>query len=400
MKIVDKQISHFAAIDNSKSMKLFHDSYALIRKYGEINNPINATILRKMGKIHAQKLNHTNALGCFYDAIKIYSHQSTTCNIEIAHVLMDVAFLFHRRKNYKKVLLCCFEIIPVLEREMNEIKICDTLAKCRGLMAIAHDELKEFDIAMSSYQESIAMFNRYVLKNIQSSLTKDMEESYIFLASTNARKARLHERLNQDSLALQQYESKRQNLHLCNRIWLLQTYSFFPSIFLTYTEAFNVYKKILGSRQNLFVADILERMATVHGRNKKYDKAFAFTEMVLEIRMKILGFNHVKVAHALYSLGLLFDQNKEYDAAINSLSDCLEIHQITPGPTSLPYADTLAALGQSVGNQGDLKTAIEVWNEAIIVYETNGYKMDNKKIVALEKQVSRAEKLLKKSGTK
>lgn len=121
-------------------------------------------------------------------------------------------------------------------------------------------------------------------------------------------------------------------------------------------------------------------------------------ETTLEIRMNILGPSHVKVSQALYGLGVLFDRNKEYDAAIHSLSDCLEIQGRISGPTSLQYAETLAALGQSIGNQGDLKNAVEVWNEAIIIYEMNGYSLDNEKIVALEKQLKKAEKILKSSA--
>ena len=149
----------------------------------------------------------------------------------------------------------------------------------------------------------------------------------------------------------------------------------------------------------MFVADILERLANIRGRQRKFDKAFVLMETTLEIRINILGPNHVKVSQALYSLGVLFDRNKEYDAAINSLSDCLEIQERILGPTSLQYAETLAALGQSIGNQGDLKNAVEVWNEAIIIYEMNGYRLDNEKIVALENQLQKAEKILKSSAT-
>lgn len=144
----------------------------------------------------------------------------------------------------------------------------------------------------------------------------------------------------------------------------------------------------------------MENIAQIRGRQQKYDKAFILMETTLEIRMDILGLNHVKVSEALYSLGLLFDRNQEYDAAINSLSDCLEIQQNTSGSTSVQYANTLAALGQSIGNQGDFKSAIEVWNEAIIVYEMNGYDVDSGKIVALEEQLRRAEKLAEKKRGK
>lgn len=146
-------------------------------------------------------------MDCFREAIKIYSNQSNTNNIEIAHTLLDVAFAFHEQGNYEKVLICTTSIIPALETERAELDYHLTLGKCVGLKAIAHYELNELDNALKSYDLSIKCFDQH-LNSIPTSDSKGTKETYIFLASTRARKARVHERLCQDSTAIRQYSCK------------------------------------------------------------------------------------------------------------------------------------------------------------------------------------------------
>ena len=170
--------------------------------------------------------------------------------------------------------------------------------------------------------------------------------------------------------------------------------------FYSTSEAINLYKVLFGSEQNLLVADIFEYMANMHGRKKKYDKACVLLETTLNIRINILGMDHAKVAQALFSLGLLFDQIKQFDAAMKSFADCLEIQQITLGPTSIQYAETLAAVGQCFGNQGDFESALNLWNQVISIYKEQGYDSSHPKLLRLEQQHSLATKLLTKTKTK
>ena len=196
------------ANDDTKATKLFKESLILLRKHSSKNDSMKGIILQKLGKIHVQKKNYSIALGCFYEAIKIYSNQNIAVNVKIAHIMLDMAFLFFCKGNHSKVLLCCSATLPVLEKEKGQENLNIILAKCRGLKAIAHDELDEYDNALGSYEESIQAFRCFVSNNSFSSLTKDMKETYIFLASTCARKATLYERLNQDALAIRQYSGK------------------------------------------------------------------------------------------------------------------------------------------------------------------------------------------------
>lgn len=140
-------------------------------------------------------------------------------------------------------------------------------------------------------------------------------------------------------------------------------------------------------------------MANMHGRNKKFDKACVLLETALQIRIDILGMDHIKVAQALFSLGILFDKIKEFEAAMTSFTDCLQIQQNMLG-TSLQTAETLAAIGQCLGNQGDFESALNVWSEVITIFNQLGYDSSHPKILALEKQSSLAITLLKDTEAK
>lgn len=135
----------------------------------------------------------------------------------------------------------------------------------------------------------------------------------------------------------------------------------------------------------------------MHGRNEKVDEAFVLFETALEIRMNLLGIDHLKVGQTLFSLGILLDQKRNFKAAMNSFADSLEILQKTVGHTSLQYAEALAAVGRCLGNQSDFESAIDIWNEVIQIYNQRGYGPDHPEIMALEEQQNLATQFLKKT---
>lgn len=77
---------------------------------------------------------------------------------------------------------------------------------------------------------------------------------------------------------------------------------------------------------------------------------------------------HELVAKALYSLGVLFCKRNQFDAGLKAFTDCLSIQQLTLGSESLETADTLYAIGQCLGNNGDFKNACNMWGRAYEVY--------------------------------
>ena len=78
----------------------------------------------------------------------------------------------------------------------------------------------------------------------------------------------------------------------------------------------------------------------------------------------------------------------------------LEIQQDAFGMKSLECADTLSGIAQCLGNQGDFKTAIDVWNEAILIYNQHGLGSDHPKILGIERQSKLALQLLEKTKSK
>lgn len=124
----------------------------------------------------------------------------------------------------------------------------------------------------------------------------------------------------------------------------------------------------MKSSDTLYHADVLEKLANLKGREKKYDKACVLLEETLRIRIKVLGMNNESVARALYSLGILFSKKHEYNAALKTLTDCLSIQQGTLGKKNIETADTLHAIGQCLGNTGEYHEAVNVFNEAYNIY--------------------------------
>ncbi len=141
-------------------------------------------------------------------------------------------------------------------------------------------------------------------------------------------------------------------------------------------------------------------MANIYGRQKKFDKAFVLLESTLNTRIELLGIDHLKVGQALFSLGILFDKTRDFKSAMNSFSNCLDIQQKVLGTNSLEYAETLAAIGQCLGNQGNFVGALEIWREVMSIYSNHGFDSNNSKIIALEKQLDLAMQLSNKAETK
>lgn len=170
-------------------------------------------------------------------------------------------------------------------------------------------------------------------------------------------------------------------------------------MFTYIVEAVSRYKELFGSRENIFVADLFEHMANLYGRQKRFDKAFVLLESTLQTRINIHGIHHAKVGQVLFSLGVLFDQTRDFKAAINSFTDCLEIQEKTLGSDSLIYAETLAAIGQCLGNQGDFESALDIWNDVISIYSKYGYDSNHPKIIAIKRLQSLAIELGNKLET-
>lgn len=154
--------------------------------------------------------------------------------------------------------------------------------------------------------------------------------------------------------------------NLAIKIFILFTFE--ESTYFSVIVASQLYKRVLKSNETLYNADILEKLANLKGREKKYDKASVLLEETLRIRIKILGMENKSVALALFSLGILFSQKNEYDSALKIFTDCLLIQKQCIGSASPQTADTLHAIGQCIANNGDYLNAVNIWNEAYEIY--------------------------------
>ena len=81
--------------------------------------------------------------------------------------------------------------------------------------------------------------------------------------------------------------------------------------------------KLLFGKEDLRVADTLEHLGNMYGRECDYDKYIVQLEESLYIRINILGPDNVIIAPVFYTLGSIFEKRQEYDTSIKAYSYCL-----------------------------------------------------------------------------
>lgn len=134
-------------------------------------------------------------------------------SIEVAHTWLDNAFVFHETGDHHKVLYCCSEVLAIFELKYSGMETNYNygipFGRCFGLKAITHDAINESDAAIEAFQRSIDTFN-LVFKDMKPETFKsEQRDDYMFFISIEVRKAKLHDKLGQDSKAMRYYTSKR-----------------------------------------------------------------------------------------------------------------------------------------------------------------------------------------------
>ena len=105
------------------------------------------------------------------------------------------------------------EIIPIYEAKSIEtdLKSNAPLGKCLGLQGIAHDSLNDVNAAIDFYKKSIHAFSKSFqnFKAIES-YNPSERDNFMFYASIELRKAKLHDKISQETKAMRHYQSKTQ----------------------------------------------------------------------------------------------------------------------------------------------------------------------------------------------
>ena len=187
-------------------------SLLLTRKITRGDDIVSARTLREIGQIHFKRKEYTNATSCLKESLKIFFERKGMDSIEVANSLLDTAFVFHKTEKHHKVIYCCDEVMAVYKVNHNhfgtEYHFGVALGKCNGLKAIAHNSLDEPEAAFEFFQQSIHLFKLSFQALVINQFNNDQRDDYMFFASIEVRKAKLHDKLGQESKAMRHYTSK------------------------------------------------------------------------------------------------------------------------------------------------------------------------------------------------
>lgn len=166
--------------------------------------------MQKLGNIHFKRKEYSTASSFLRESVKIFSEHFGYESIEVAHTLLDTASVFNKLSKHKNVIYCCGEVITIYNLKYagrdSEYTFGVPLAKCFGLKAISHDSFKETTAAVECFEKSIQISNLY-LQNLAPihDLNAEERDSFMFFASLTVKKAKLHERIDQEIIAMRHY---------------------------------------------------------------------------------------------------------------------------------------------------------------------------------------------------
>lgn len=130
----------------------------------------------------------------------------------------------------------------------------------------------------------------------------------------------------------------------------------------------DVDKKVAETYHNLGMALFLK---------KNYDKAQRSLERALESRKKLFGIMHVDVARTLDILGKVFAAKEEIHLALGCHTDALRIKTEILGEENPSTIISLVNVAQSYRCDGNLEMAIDLYDSAVKLQEKNASFDDN-----------------------
>jgi len=340
--------------------KLENYDYALIslnesleyrKELGTLNHiDIGRTLLR-LGTIHQSIGEYPLSRSFLKEALRIGIDQLGSQHAEIANIYEHLAVTYFKECKHEEAIYHINESIQIHKID-GDVLNC---SQCYHLKGDILDQAGNIEKAIEGYSLS----KKYIETSLKDTPEAD-HNALDLLASIVFKLGTSYERMGNLSSASHNYTKTIQLL------------------------------KVVRKENTLYTAEVYEKLANLRGRQQKYDKASLLLEECLKIRIEELGMGHELVAKALYSLGVLFCKRNQFDAGLKAFTDCLSIQQLTLGSESLETADTLHAIGQCLGNNGDFKNACNMWGRAYEVYT----KHKSPKVKAIKRDLRLAYKML------
>ena len=351
----------------------------------------------RLGTIHNFNKDHEKARVCFEECLRIRRQVYGEDNsIDAAELLLSMGTVSESKLEFRKARNYYEEALKVYR--VNDDKDYSNLAKVLSLVAGAHVELQNDEVAIKYYEESLNLYREMAFNDEKKKETKTETETE---PETEPEPETETETEPKTETELEiKYKLTAHQKGYADVLYNLGYIQFrkdnFDLALLKYKEALKVFKNLLG-REDLNVAKIMYSIALVYAKQKSYDKAMVFFEEVLRIQSIFRHLTDIEldVADTYLGIALLHEKKREYLKAIVNLEECLAIRTIRLGENSYEVAQVLSNIGIIRGNLHEYQTALKNWEDALRIFKRIGVTGDDANVVSTLNNVELARKLLK-----
>lgn len=135
-----------------------------------------------------------------------------------------------------------------------------------------------------------------------------------------------------------------------------------------YSEAFNYLNRASNENNHLKFANVLNNIASVHGRQKRTDEALHYFRRVLDLYKNYLPSKHSTTALCYSNIGFVYFDKEKYDQAMEYFKRALEM-RLESLPSQHPdIARSYESIGRTHKKKGELQEALSYYEQAATIY--------------------------------
>ena len=121
-------------------------------------------------------------------------------------------------------------------------------------------------------------------------------------------------------------------------------------------------------KDSVELANCYNNIATVYGKQGKYDQALEYYQKALKIRLKKLGANHPDVATCYNNIAIVYKNQGKYDQALEYYQKALKIRLKKLGADHPDVAMSYNNIVNVYNYQGKYDQALEYYQKALAIY--------------------------------
>lgn len=166
---------------------------------------------------------------------------------------------------------------------------------------------------------------------------------------------------------------------------------------LCWQNALEVRLQILG-KDHLDVANTYNNIGIAQGKIGKYEDAINSLHRAQDIRKKELGEDHTEVAATLHNIGNVYQQSGDFLKAVEYFYLSKQLQEIHLGKNHVQVARAAIAIGHSNCQAGKWDDAMKAYNEAIATLHRAGYSDDDAEMQHLKEDLMDVEAEINRSA--